>query len=67
MIAFTLVAWAGFSGVGALVLAYGPLSTLVLVAVPAARRAPAAWVVDFTATLAFVIASGDWRSPFYLL
>jgi signal transduction histidine kinase len=31
------------------------------------RRAPAAWAVDIAATLAFVLQSGDWRSPFYLL
>jgi signal transduction histidine kinase len=40
---------------------------MVLSPVRAVRRAPAAWVVDFTVTLAFVLASGDWRSPFYLL
>ncbi len=40
VIAFALVAWAGFDGLDALLLAYGPLSTLVLVALPAVRRAP---------------------------
>jgi signal transduction histidine kinase len=67
VIAFALVAWAGFDGLDLLLLAYGPLSTLVLVALPAVRRAPAAWIVDFVTTLAFVLISGDWRSPFYLL
>src|SRR4051794_12259826 len=67
VVAFALVAWAGFDTLDLVLLAYGPLSTLVLVAVPAVRRAPAAWIADFVATLAFVLASGDWRSPFYLL
>jgi signal transduction histidine kinase len=67
VIAFALVAWAGFDRLDMLLLVYGPLSTLLLVALPAVRRAPAAWIVDFTATIAFVLVSGDWRSPFYLL
>jgi signal transduction histidine kinase len=66
-IAFALVVWAGFDRLDALLLAYGPLSTIVFVAVPAVRRAPAAWIVDSVCTLAFVMISGDWRSPFYLL
>ena len=28
---------------------------------------PAAWSVDLAVALALVVASGDWRSPFYLL
>jgi signal transduction histidine kinase len=30
------------------------------------RRAPAAWALDAAAALALVLASGDWRSPFYI-
>jgi signal transduction histidine kinase len=30
------------------------------------REAPAAWAVDAAAALALVLASGDWRSPFYI-
>jgi signal transduction histidine kinase len=48
-------------------LVYGPLSTLAFVALPAVRRSALAWSLDFAATLALVLASGDWRSPFYLL
>ncbi|HYF28294.1 MAG TPA: histidine kinase, partial [Baekduia sp.] len=31
------------------------------------RRAPAAWLVDSVLVLALVVASEDWRSPFYVL
>jgi signal transduction histidine kinase len=67
LIAAALVAWAGFRRLDALLVIYGPLSTFVLVAFPALRRSPVAWALDFTATLLFVLASGDWRSQFYLL
>jgi signal transduction histidine kinase len=30
------------------------------------RAAPAAWAVDTLAALGLVLASGDWRSPFYI-
>jgi signal transduction histidine kinase len=30
------------------------------------RQAPAAWIVDAVAALGLVLASGDWRSPFYI-
>jgi signal transduction histidine kinase len=62
-----LVAWSGFKELDSLLLVYGPLSTLVLLAVPDLRRSRVTWVVDFVATLVFVLLSGDWRSPFYLL
>ena len=62
-----LVGWAGMSGLDALLLLYGLLSTALLLAWPALRRQPATWVVDFAVTLTFVLQSGDWRSPFYLL
>ena len=64
--AAALVLWGGMSPDELLLLLYGPLSTAVLMS-PRIRRLPAAWAVDFAATLACVLASGDWRSPFYLL
>jgi signal transduction histidine kinase len=66
-IAFALVAWAGFKRMDPVLLLYGPASTLLLVMFPAVRRSPLAWTADSTITLAMVLASGDWRSPFYLL
>ena len=62
-----LVGWDGLTGIDALLLLYGVVSTALFVALPALRRAPAAWAIDIALTLAFVIQSGDWRSPFYLL
>lgn len=62
-----LVVWSGFRELDTLLLFYGPLSAIGFVAFPALRRSPLAWAVDFTATLAFVVISEDWRSPFYLL
>ena len=62
-----LVAWAGFRELDALLLLYGPFTAAVLLALPAWRRAPVTWAVDFIATLGFVLLSEDWRSPFYLL
>jgi signal transduction histidine kinase len=66
-IAAALVLWAGLGELDALLLLYGPLSTAVLVALPSVRRNPVAWSVDCATTLVFVLQSGDWRSPFYLL
>jgi hypothetical protein len=65
--AVTLVLWRGVSAAELLLLLYGPLSTAVSAASPRIRQMPAAWAIDFAATLACVLASGDWRSPFYLL
>jgi signal transduction histidine kinase len=65
--AAALVLWGGMDLTEAVLLLYGPLSTAALATSPALRRMPAAWAVDFGATLAFVVASGDWRSPFYLM
>ena len=62
-----LVGWSGIDGLDALLLLYGALSTAVLLAVPSLRRHPATWATDITLTLLFVLQSGDWRSPFYLL
>lgn len=50
-----------------LLVAYGPLSTGLLLAFPRLTRMPTAWAADFAATLACILASGDWRSPFYLM
>ncbi|HEX6026556.1 MAG TPA: ATP-binding protein [Solirubrobacter sp.] len=67
VIAAALVLWSGLTELDTLLLLYGPLSTAVLLAFPSVRRSPTAWAADCTLTLAFVIQSGDWRSPFYLL
>ncbi len=67
IIAAALVLWAGIRELDTLLLLYGPLSTAVLVAFPSVRRSPVAWTFDCALTLAFVLQSGDWRSPFYLL
>jgi signal transduction histidine kinase len=65
--AAALIAWGGMSGPEALMLLYGPLSTAAIAGWPRLRRMPQAWAFDFSVTLAFILASGDWRSPFYLL
>jgi signal transduction histidine kinase len=62
-----LVGWAGLDGLDALLLLYGALSTAALLAMPSLRRHPATWATDIALTLLFVLQSGDWRSPFYLL
>ena len=66
-IAAVLLGWAGLSSVDAFLLLYGLLSTVALLTLPALRHSPVVWVVDFAVTLTFVLLSGDWRSPFYLL
>src|SRR3954447_11570973 len=67
VIALTLMAWSGLARHDLLLLAYGPLSTVVLAASPRLRQSPVIWAVDFAVTLGLVLASGDWRSPYYLL
>ncbi len=62
-----LVGWDGLTGSDAVLLLYGLVSTALFVALPVLRRTPAAWATDIVVTLAFVLQSGDWRSPFYLL
>jgi two-component system sensor histidine kinase UhpB len=47
--------------------AYGVVSAVLILVSPALRRSRLAWLVDTTVLLALVLASGDWRSPFYLL
>lgn len=66
-IAFALVAWSGIAGHDAALLVYGPLSTAILAASPRLRHSRVTWVIDFAVTLALVIESGDWRSPYYML
>ena len=46
---------------------YAVASTALVLRVAALRRLPAWWATDAGAALALVLASGDWRSPFYLL
>jgi two-component system sensor histidine kinase UhpB len=46
---------------------YGVVSTALMIAMPRLRSAPLAWLADNAILLALVAASGDWRSPFYLL
>ncbi len=65
--AAALVVWGGISRTEALMLLYGPLSTAVIALSRRVKGIPAVWAFDFAVTLAFVLASGDWRSPFYLL
>jgi signal transduction histidine kinase len=65
--AVALLVWSGPETAELLLLLYGPASTLLFVAVPELRRSPWAWVADSVATLALIVALGDWRSPFYLL
>ena len=47
--------------------AYTVVSTVVALRAEAVRRLPAFWAVDGGVPLMLVLASGDWRSPFYLL
>ncbi len=46
---------------------YGAVSAALMLLVPALRTSPVAWLIDSSFLLALVAASGDWRSPFYLL
>jgi signal transduction histidine kinase len=62
-----LVIWAGMDAGELLLLLYGPLSTLLVIAWPAVRRRRVAWAIDSAIALGCVLAYGDWRSPFYLL
>jgi signal transduction histidine kinase len=64
-IAAALLAWGGVGGIDAALVLYGPLSTLVLYSSAAIRRHPMTWALDFAVTLGLVLASGDWRSPYY--
>ena len=66
-LAFLLLAWTGIEPEDLVLLLYGPLSTAALAASPKLRRSPIAWTVDIAATLALVLESADWRSPYYML
>ena len=66
-IAAALVIWGGMSGGELLLLLYGPLSTALVVARPELQERPVAWAADSAIALGCILASGDWRSPFYLL
>lgn len=46
---------------------YGLASAAAAGAWPRVQRAPLAWALDLAATLALVLASEEWRSPFYLM
>ncbi|CAN5247151.1 hypothetical protein BH20ACT16_BH20ACT16_02670 [soil metagenome] len=48
-------------------LLYTGCSLGVLTAVPRLQLSPSAWLVDGAVALALVVASEDWRSPFYVL
>jgi signal transduction histidine kinase len=65
--AAALIVWGGPTTLELVLLVYGPASTVLLVAVPSLRRSPWMWAFDFIATLGLILASNDWRSPFYLL
>jgi signal transduction histidine kinase len=67
IVAAWLVLWGHTRTVEVIFLAYGPLSLLAFARLPALRSSPLAWAADFALTLAFIIDSQDWRSPFYLL
>jgi hypothetical protein len=66
-IAVVLLDWSGLDHRDATLLLYGPLSTAPMAALPRLRRSPVAWALDCAVTLALVIESGDWRSPYYML
>lgn len=50
---------------GAIVM--GPAAMIVAAASERLRRSPVTWAVDAALVLALVVASEDWRSPFYLM
>ena len=49
------------------VLAYGATTIGAALRFPAVFRRPVAWSVDIVVALGLILASDDWRSPFYLL
>ncbi len=54
-------------GLAAVTLAYGVLTIVLAVRSRAVRESPLAWAADGAATLGLVLATGDWRTPCYLL
>jgi signal transduction histidine kinase len=67
-IAVVLLAWQGDYGAlevaGA---AYGLTSAALFGLVRRSRQSGAVWAADFAIASALIVASDDWRSPFYLL
>lgn len=51
----------------ALALLWGAASVVALRLWPRLMGRPGAWVVDLAVVLGLVVASGEWRSPFYLM
>ena len=51
----------------ALIVIYGGLSAILPLARPSLVDRPVAWAIDAFVCLGFVLASEEWRSPFYLL
>jgi signal transduction histidine kinase len=51
----------------AIALLWGATTVVALRLWPWLMGRPAAWIVDVGVALALVVASGEWRSPFYLL
>jgi len=49
------------------VIAFTAASLIALTSVPRLQLSPVAWLVESLSVLALVAASGDWRSPFYVL
>lgn len=47
--------------------AYGVISAAAIAVSPRLRSSPLFWIADTATALACVLASGDWRSPFYVL
>src|SRR4051794_30536830 len=66
-IAAALVLWDGVRPHDAAGLAYAVASTAALARLAALRRSHAAWAVDSVVVLSLIVASDDWRSPYYLL
>jgi signal transduction histidine kinase len=52
---------------GAAAVAWGMLTVAAVLAWPWTMGRPAAWALDLTVCFVLVVASGDWRSPCYLL
>ena len=48
-------------------LGYGAGSILLLACRPGLQKRPSIWTLDALAVLGLVLASGEWRSPFYLM
>ena len=48
-------------------IALGPGAMIIAATSERARHSPLAWAIDTALVLALVVASEDWRSPFYLM